>query len=192
MSCGLNPPIKVGISGNHKNRLAYMRTHSHLELSLYKTYRLSRGNAIHLERVISKELEKFRIRGEWFNCNPSLVIETVKNIAKKTNQYRDWTFYQKPSMALKKPWLSSAAKAGGDARSANAQREFWERFSIIKDRWHLEDSSYILMKEAGIGHHDTIRVNLGYTRWEWRKMSDAKRARVLKQKEKEYRNAQAN
>lgn len=84
---------------------------------------------------------------------------------------------------------NGAAKAGGDKKSENSERKFWGGFSKIKDRWHLNETSKVLMKEAGIKHHDTIRANLGYTRWEWRKLSDAKRERVLKQKEKEYRNA---
>lgn len=80
-----------------------------------------------------------------------------------------------------------AAKAGGDAKAKNAFLKFWDGFGKIKDRWHLSDNSAVLMKEAGIKHHDTVRVNLGYTRWEWRKLSDAKRERVLKQLEKEVK-----
>lgn len=84
---------------------------------------------------------------------------------------------------------NGAAKAGGDAKAENSERKFWEGFAKIKDRWHLKDTSKALMKEADIGHHDTVRVNLGYTRWEWRRLSDTKRERVLKQKEKEMHNA---
>lgn len=83
-----------------------------------------------------------------------------------------------------------AAKAGGDAKSDNSLLRFWEGFSKIKDRWHLDENSKVLMKEAGIKHHDTVRANLGHTRWEWRSFSDAKRARVLKQLEKEVRECQ--
>jgi hypothetical protein len=75
-----------------------------------------------------------------------------------------------------------AAKRGGEAKSKNSEQKFWDGFTKIADRWHLKDTSKVLMKEAGIKHHDTVRVNLGYTRWEWRKLSDAKRARVLKGK----------
>lgn len=85
-----------------------------------------------------------------------------------------------------------AAKAGGDSKSRNSFLKFWDGFSKIKDRWHLNENSKGLMKEAGIKHHDTVRVNLGYTRWEWRKLSDAKRARVLKQLEKEVRECLKN
>jgi glutaredoxin-related protein len=87
----------------------------------------------------------------------------------------------------KKARREGAAKAGGDAKSNNSLLRFWEGFSKIKDRWHLDENSKGLMKEAGIKHHDTVRANLGHTRWEWRKFSDAKRARVLKQLEKEVR-----
>ena len=92
----------------------------------------------------------------------------------------------------KKARREGAAKAGGDAKSSNSFLKFWEGFSKIKDRWHLDENSKILMKEAGIKHHDTIRANLGHTRWEWRGFSDAKRARVLKQLEKEVRECQKN
>ena len=85
---------------------------------------------------------------------------------------------------------AGAAKAGGDAKSDNSLLRFWEGFSKIKDRWHLDENSKVLMKESGIKHHDTVRANLGHTRWEWRGFSDAKRARVLKQLEKEVRECQ--
>jgi len=84
--------------------------------------------------------------------------------------------------AWKKARREGAAKAGGDAKSKNSEEKFWSGFRKIANRWHLEETSKSLMKEAGIKHHDTVRVNLGYTRWEWRKLSDAKRSRVLKGK----------
>ena len=91
-----------------------------------------------------------------------------------------------PSKKIVELWRkarrSGAAKRGGEAKSKNSEEKFWIGFSKIADRWHLKDTSKVLMKEAGIKHHDTVRVNLGYTRWEWRKLSDAKRARVLKGK----------
>lgn len=87
---------------------------------------------------------------------------------------------------------NGAAKAGGDARSVNALLDFWKGFSKIKDRWHLGENSKGLMKEAGIRHHDTIRANLGHTRWEWRTFSNARRERVLKQIEKEVRKCLSN
>jgi len=87
---------------------------------------------------------------------------------------------------------NGAAKAGGDAKSDNSLLRFWEGFSKIKDRWHLDENSKGLMKEAGIKHHDTVRANLGHTRWEWRKFSDTKRERVLKQLEKEVRECLKN
>lgn len=85
-----------------------------------------------------------------------------------------------------------ASKAGGDARSAKALLDFWQGFSKIIDRWHGDEKSKDLLREADIGHHDTVRVHLGHTRWEWRNFSDAKRERVLKQVEKEVRQCLKN
>lgn len=99
-----------------------------------------------------------------------------------------------PEDYLVKLWRKArrngAAKAGGDARSVKALLEFWEGFCRIKDRWHGDEKSTDLLKVAGIKHHDTVRANLGHTRWEWRRFSDAKRERVLKQIEKEVRQCQ--
>jgi hypothetical protein len=53
-------------------------------------------------------------------------------------------------------WLTArrigAAKAGGEENAKRAEREFWEGFSKIKDRWHLpakkENASKPLLKQA--------------------------------------------
>lgn len=108
-----------------------------------------------------------------------------------------WTPSKSITVAVK-GWLASrrqsrlegAAHRGGERNAERAEKKFWDGFAKIKDRWHLAENSKDLMKEAGIGHHDTVRANLGYTRWEWRRLPDAKRERVLKQKEKELRNAE--
>lgn len=109
--------------------------------------------------------------GNMFLCKPNLSVDAMVTHWRKARR-------------------NGAAKAGGDAKADKSEREFWEGFTKIKDRWHLSVKSKDLLKEAKIGHHDTVRVNLGYTRWEWRRLTDAKRERVLKQKEKEYRDAQ--
>lgn len=78
---------------------------------------------------------------------------------------------------------NGAAKAGGEENAKRAERDFWERFALIKDRWHGVDKSEHLLKEAGIRHHDTVRSYLLHTRWEWRRLTDTKRQRIL---EKQY------
>lgn len=78
---------------------------------------------------------------------------------------------------------NGAAKAGGEENARRAECEFWERFAKVKDRWHLTEKSETLLKEAGIKHHDTVRSYLNYTRWEWRRLTEPKRKRIL---EKQY------
>ena len=77
---------------------------------------------------------------------------------------------------------NGAAVAGGKENAKRAELKFWRSFAIIQDRWHLSDYSEALLKEAKIRHHDTVRSYLLYTRWEWRRLTDAKRASVLKQR----------
>lgn len=84
---------------------------------------------------------------------------------------------------------NGAAKAGGEATADKSKKQFWKRFTIIMDRWHGADLSARLLKEAGIAHHDTVRSYLGYTRWEWRRLTPPVRERVLKRLAKEIENA---
>lgn len=84
---------------------------------------------------------------------------------------------------------NGAAKAGGEATADKSKKQFWERFTVIKDRWHGADLSARLLKKAGIAHHDTVRFYLGYTRWEWRRLTPPVRERVLKRLAKEIANA---
>jgi len=79
---------------------------------------------------------------------------------------------------------AGAAKAGGEARAEKAERDFWAGFSKIVDRWHLPskgNTSRELLEEADTTRN-TVVAYLGYTRLEWRKLSEAKRARILKGK----------
>lgn len=85
-----------------------------------------------------------------------------------------------------------AAKAGGEAKGSNGARKFWEGFNKIKDRWHLPSKpsnlSKKLLKEAKVSRNTIVNYT-GYTRLEWRKLSDATRERVLERIEKEIKNA---
>jgi len=91
------------------------------------------------------------------------------------------------SASLIDAWASArktgAAKAGGDAMRANAEKKFWIGFEKIKDRWHLPSEganiSKLLLAEADTSRN-TVKDYLGYTRLEWRKLSDVQRARILK------------
>lgn len=86
-------------------------------------------------------------------------------------------------------WMLSrregAAKKGGEASAKAHQERFWPRFAIIANRWHMESkwpsASAPLLKEAGLTRN-TVKSYLGYNREEWQRMTDAKRARILKGK----------
>ena len=173
-------PVKVGISTDCKRRMICLQTNSHMNLVLLKNWCLTYSNAKKLERTAHVELSGYRLKGEWFSCSPEIAIKAIAKISIKTKGFKYWDHYYEKRKA--KIWLDSAASKGGRAKANNSLLKFWAGFSKIADRWHLKDTSKVLMKEAGIKHHDTVRVNLGYTRWEWRKLSDAKRARVLKGK----------
>lgn len=101
-----------------------------------------------------------------------------------------------PEDYLVKMWRAArrngAAVAGGIENSKRAELNFWQCFAKIQDRWHLSENSETLMKEAGIRHHDTFRSYLLYTRWEWRRLTDAKRQSVLKQRAADLRKRYPN
>lgn len=77
---------------------------------------------------------------------------------------------------------AGAARAGGDATAAKAEAEFWVKFAVIKDRWHLpskkQNANEPLLAEAGTSRN-TVKSHLGFTREEWQRMPDAKRNRIL-------------
>lgn len=85
-----------------------------------------------------------------------------------------------------------AATAGGVAKGRNGAQAFWEGFYKIKDRWHLPSTepnqSKKLLKEAKVSRNTLVNY-IGYTRLEWRKLSEKKRGEVLKRVEKEIKNA---
>lgn len=84
---------------------------------------------------------------------------------------------------------NGAAKAGGEENAKRAEREFWEGFAKIKDRWHLPakktNASKPLLKEAGTSRN-TAKSYLSYTREEWQRLPETKRNRIL---EKQYAKA---
>lgn len=126
--------------------------------------------------IVANKQKDFETIAKMFNVRAVRVVCLDDSRIKGQHRIHDWT------SAWRKARKNGAAKAGGEAKADKSEQEFWERFEKIKDRWHLGETSKSLMKEAGIGHHDTVRANLGYTRWEWRKLSDNQRERILKRK----------
>ena len=85
-----------------------------------------------------------------------------------------------------------AGKAGGDRKGDNGAKRFWEGFNKIVDRWHLPSKppniNKKLLKEAGVSRNTIVNYT-GYTRLEWRKLTEKKRNEVMKRIERELRNA---
>lgn len=82
---------------------------------------------------------------------------------------------------------NGAAKAGGDAKSEISEKQFWEGFARIVDRWHMpskgSNANKPLLKEADTSRN-TVKSYLGHTRVEWQGFSDTRRRRILKEKAK--------
>jgi len=85
-----------------------------------------------------------------------------------------------------------AGKAGGDRKGDNGAKRFWDGFNKIVDRWHLPSKppnlNKKLLKEAKVSRNTIVNYT-GYTRLEWRKLTEKKRNEVMKRIEKELRNA---
>jgi hypothetical protein len=172
-------PVKIGLSTNFRNRLVCLQTGFHLDLKLIRKWKLNCSSATRLERAAHRELKDVQLKGEWFSCSPDVAIAAIAQIGKRTKRFRDWTPYQAEGST---PLISAAASKGGKANSKRAELNFWRQFAIIKDDWHGPEKSKVLMKRAKIRHHDTFRSYLLFTRWEWRRLTDGKRASVLKQR----------
>lgn len=86
-------------------------------------------------------------------------------------------------------WIAArrngVAKRGGQARAVKLEKEFWEVFPKIADRWHLPakkpNTNKHLLAEIKLSRN-TVRSYLGYTREEWQRLTPAKRERILKRK----------
>jgi hypothetical protein len=176
-------PIKVGFSANCRQRVGYLQTGSHLDLSLIKTWRLTYSNAKNLERAAHKELNEFKLKGEWFSCAPQQALSIIRRIKVKTKNFKNWKLYR--AEIRTKSWLDNAASIGGRANAQRAEKAFWQKFAVIADRWHLpskkENANKPLLAEADVSRN-TVKSYLGYNREEWQRLSDAQRERILKRK----------
>jgi len=85
-----------------------------------------------------------------------------------------------------------AGAAGGEAKGRNGAQRFWIGFNKIVDRWHLPSKppnlSNRLLKEAKVSRNTIVNYT-GYTRLEWRKLTEKKRNEVMKRIEKELHHA---
>ena len=70
--------VKIGYSTDIENRMAYIQIYNPCPLELLHVIE---GVGIGVEREMHRNLEKYRIHGEWFEWNT-----TVKNIVKKVKK----------------------------------------------------------------------------------------------------------
>jgi len=68
--------FKIGYSGNPAKRLQEMQIGSPVDLKLCYVMRLLKDDIRQAESTIHKELKKYKVRGEWFECD----LENIKMI----------------------------------------------------------------------------------------------------------------
>jgi hypothetical protein len=72
-------PIKIGISGDVKSRLAGLQTASPEELIIrYILTCKNQESAYKVERLLHKKYADRRLSGEWFDINPQVVINDIE------------------------------------------------------------------------------------------------------------------
>lgn len=74
-------PVKIGITGNVRRRFGNLRTSSPIELGLLFAFDLpSSHEACLAEAEIHHILDRFRLRGEWFDLQPMLALNVCAPI----------------------------------------------------------------------------------------------------------------
>lgn len=70
---GKHPPYKVGVcaGGTVQGRLKSLQTGSSVKLSVLKVWKCSK--AYEVEKIIHRALSKFRVNGEWFMVELSVI-----------------------------------------------------------------------------------------------------------------------
>ena len=74
-----NGPIKIGVSGNPWARLLDLQVGNPRHLKLAHHWEMSRRAAFDCEREIHKELEEFRLEGEWFDFPDDIAGQLIKD-----------------------------------------------------------------------------------------------------------------
>ena len=75
-SCG---SYKVGVSGNINKRINTLSIGNPFDIKLvYETEELTSNSAYFIESLVHEELKEYNIRGEWFNCELNLIINTLR------------------------------------------------------------------------------------------------------------------
>ena len=87
MRKGVDGPIKIGYTSTlPETRMAQLQTGHHEELFLLGTI----PGTISEEKLLHKELERYSIRGEWFEPKPELLMAISDAIENK----REWYYFR--------------------------------------------------------------------------------------------------
>lgn len=76
-------PVKIGIAVNIDTRLSELQTGSPYTLRVHLFLELPNGKARHVERQCHSALNRFHVRGEWFDGPLDEILELVKSEAAK-------------------------------------------------------------------------------------------------------------
>lgn len=93
MRKGLDGPIKIGYTSTlAENRMSQLQTGHHETLYLLGTI----PGTISEEKFLHKELERYLIRGEWFNPKPELLMAISDAIENK----KEWYYFRQIRLNL--------------------------------------------------------------------------------------------
>lgn len=85
-ACG-NKPIKIGIAGNVRARLAGIQPSSFVDLEVkHSTAFRGRAEARRVEQVLHEHFAERRMRGEWFNVDHEEAASTLFLARKPSNK----------------------------------------------------------------------------------------------------------
>ena len=75
-------PTKVGFSTNIPKRVKAAQTYHHKEILTPYIFKCkNRYRAKWLEKLVHRDMDYMRIRGEWFDCNAATAIRIIKEVA---------------------------------------------------------------------------------------------------------------
>ena len=78
-----NKLVKIGISKNPEKRISAIETHNG-EVSVNKFVSEKLLNYMEIEKLMHNNFKDFRVRGEWFNVDFNIVVETFASVMPKT------------------------------------------------------------------------------------------------------------
>lgn len=77
---GAGGPLKIGVSGNIRNRLSTLQIGAPFDLVCHNYIEVADEHGAAVEAAIHTLLHKKRIRGEWFAIEPEEILPTAEKI----------------------------------------------------------------------------------------------------------------